>query len=67
MTGRPYSIVFDGWSNDSTHFLGMFVSLPNVCKGGGEPSMWLLALAPMLDETSFDVATHYEFILETLN
>ncbi|ETV72065.1 hypothetical protein H257_12857 [Aphanomyces astaci] len=30
MAGRPYSIVFDGWSNDSTHFLGMFVSLPNV-------------------------------------
>ncbi|RQM27525.1 hypothetical protein B5M09_007643 [Aphanomyces astaci] len=28
--------------------------------------MWLLAFAPMLDETSFDAATHYEFILETL-
>ncbi|RLO07788.1 hypothetical protein DYB28_011588 [Aphanomyces astaci] len=39
MAGRPYSIVFDGWSNDSTHFLGIIVSLPNVCKGGGEPVM----------------------------
>ncbi|KAF0709080.1 hypothetical protein AaE_012983 [Aphanomyces astaci] len=40
--------------------------LPNVCKGSGEAVMWLLAFAPMLDETSFDAATHYEFNLETL-
>ena len=63
--GLPFCLVFDCWSEDSTHFMGLFISYPGV-RADSPPELDLLAFAPMLDETSFTVDVQKTFVLNTL-
>ena len=58
-----FSILFDGWSQDSFHFIGIFVTWP---KENGF-AIHLLAMTPLLDETSLTASNHKALILATLH
>ena len=63
-----YSLIFDGWSEDSTHFIGLFVSFnDNNYNINSSPHLYLLSFAPLLDGTSFTAEKHAEFIRASLN
>lgn len=57
-----FSIIFDGWSQDTYHFIGIFITWP---KENGF-AIHLLAMTPLLDETSLSASSHKELILATL-
>ena len=57
-----YALIFDGWTEDSYHFIGIYITLP---KDNGF-DIHLLAMAPFLDQTSFTASNHKNFILATL-
>lgn len=60
------TLVFDGWSANSTHFIGLFVTYPGKDTDASF-RMHLLRFAPLLDGTSFTAEAHRVFILETLD
>lgn len=63
LAGKLLGLLFDGWSEDGLHMVAIFV----VYEGpDGEAILRLLAVAPMLDETSFDADTHINFMESTL-
>jgi hypothetical protein len=51
-----FNLVFDGWSEDSVHFIGLFIVFPS--KIGTAPSLQLLAFAPLLNELNMNAANH---------
>ena len=55
-----FAIVFDGWTNSSTHYLCVFASFPSNSTNGY--SMRLLTISPMGDECRLDSTQHYEFL-----
>lgn len=63
---KQYALVFDGWSEDAVHFIGLFISLPAE-DASVNPDIYLLAFSPLLDETCFSAANHAAFIESTLN
>ncbi|KAH9134716.1 hypothetical protein AeRB84_019593 [Aphanomyces euteiches] len=65
MGNSPFALVFDGWSVDSTHFVGL---LAFYTTSGEHPvdKLALLAFAPLLEETNFSAENHVDFIRNTL-
>jgi hypothetical protein len=66
-----YALVFDGWSEASRHFIGVFIVYPGKHgrhNGGApaDPEMQLLAFAPLVNETNFTADNHMNFIKATL-
>ena len=67
-----YALVFDGWSEASRHFIGLFIVYPGKQgrHNGGAPAgpeKHLLAFAPLVvDETNFTADNHMKFIKATL-
>lgn len=59
------ALIFDGWTAGSTHFIGVFASLPAPDKEK-LPKLYLLRFAPLLDGTSFTAEAHRIFLMETL-
>ena len=64
-TAPSYALVFDGWSENSTHFIGLFVVHPGK-EYAADPEIHLLAFAPLPDETNFTAENHVNFIKSTL-
>jgi hypothetical protein len=66
-TAPAYALIFDGWSEDSTHFIGLFVAFHVAdCVSASSPHLYLLAFAPLSDGTSFTAEKHAEFIRSNL-
>ena len=61
-----YALVFDGWSEASKHFIGMYIAYP-AKEVDADPVLHLLAFAPLHDETNFTAENHANFIKATLN
>jgi hypothetical protein len=61
---EKFVIVFDGWTERSRHFIGLFA----VCYNSKEnkTEKFLLSIAPPFDEESFDANSHYSFIVDVL-
>lgn len=60
-----FSIIIDGWTKKSTHFIGIFAAYSSATPNGYETV--LLAFSPMLVETGFSANAHIdliEFVLE---
>ena len=60
-----FAIVLDGWTKNSTHFLGVFASYTCIsptskCSNGYETV--LLAFSPFLSETEFTASAHYDLL-----
>ena len=55
-----FSLIFDGWTHITTHYLGVLASWPSDTQG--EYNFALLALSPLEDETSLSAAQHESFI-----
>ena len=55
---EKFAIIFDGWSEDSTHFLGIYAKDP---KG-----QYLLAFTPLYDETDLSAESQSALIFDTL-
>lgn len=62
-----YSVIFDGWTESSRHFIGLFITAPGKFPDS-LPITYLLACAPLTkhDETSFNAENHKDFIVSTL-
>lgn len=56
-----FAIIFDGWSENSTHFVALFASYPDSTSLLGFTTV-LLAFSPMGTETEFTAAQHKEFV-----
>lgn len=54
-----FAIIFDGWSVDTTHYVGVFASFPSRNELGYEKV--LLALSPFFDEDSQSADAYFEF------
>lgn len=66
-----YAHVFDGWSEASRHFIGLFIVYPgkqgrHIGGAPADPEMHLLSFAPLVDETNFTADNHMKFIKATL-
>lgn len=55
----------DGWSEDGTHFIELFLTCPETTLAA-ELRIFLLSFSTLLDETNFNAANHVTFIRETL-
>ena len=61
-----YALVFDGWSEASKHFIGMYIVFP-AKEVDADRDLYLLAFAPLHDdETYFTAENHANFINTTL-
>ena len=60
-----FSLVFDGWSCDTTHYLCVFASFPADC--ATRCTMRLLSFSPMGDELQLDTQQHIEFLTYVLD
>ena len=61
-----FAVVFDGWSEDATHFIGLFITCP-ATEPATEYLMYLLSFSPLQDETNFNADNHSTFIRSTLD
>ena len=61
-----YALVFDGWSEGSKDFIGMYIVFP-AKEVDADHVLYLLAFAPLHDETNFTTEDHANFIRATLN
>ena len=57
---EKFALVIDGWTKNSTHFVGVFASCP-VANSQGYDSA-LLSFSPLFSETSFTANDHYQFL-----
>ena len=64
-TAPLFALLFDGWTEDSTHFVGLFIVYPGKTPSD-DPGLHLLAFAPLLDETNFTAVNHANFIKASL-
>lgn len=62
---NKFALVFDGWTNRMTHFLGVFASFPDSNQEGY--SVRLLAFSPFEDEASLGRDEHIRFLDFVLN
>lgn len=62
-----FDFVFDGWTNNFIHFIGLFITLPAKDATASSLDIHLLAFAPLLDETYITEVIHRDFFLETLD
>ena len=60
-----FGIVFDGWTDHSTHYVAIFASYSK--KNVAEPRNTLLAIAPLLDEESMSASAHKDFLEAVLS
>ena len=60
-----FALVLDGWTKNSTHFLGVFASSASPNINGFETV--LLAFSPFLSEKEFTATAHYELLEFILN
>ena len=60
-----YALVLDEWTEDSTHYIGIFVSCLRT-DHTAPPYFFLLSISPLLDETNFTATNHGNFIRSTL-
>ena len=60
-TATTFALVFDGWSEDSTHFIGLFIVYPGK-EHTADPEINLLTVAPLLDETNCTAKNHVNFM-----
>ncbi|KAI9346452.1 hypothetical protein BDR26DRAFT_954536 [Obelidium mucronatum] len=63
---KVFALIFDGWSENFEHFIGLFISFGLWSGTQFENHRILLAFAPLLDETQLNAQNHVEFIKETL-
>ena len=66
-----FGIILDGWTHNSTHYVGVFATYPGAMQHGsgseGEQGQQvLLAMLPLLDEERMDAASHSDFIKATV-
>lgn len=61
---KKFAIVFDGWSANQTHFVGMFATYPNQFECGYEKT--LLGISPFENEDSQSADAHIEYITYVL-
>ena len=62
---EKFALIIDGWTKNSTHFVGVFASFPASNENGYETV--LLAFSPMFSETTFDASEHFNFISRFIN
>jgi hypothetical protein len=60
------ALVCDGWSEASKHFIGLYIVYPATKVDDADPVMYLLAFAPLHDETNFTAENYANFIKATL-
>ena len=60
-----FALLFDSWTEYSTHFVGLFIVYPGK-EPSDDPGLHLLAFAPLLDQTNFAVVNHANFINASL-
>lgn len=58
-----FALVFDGWTRFNTHYLAIFAMYLD----GNQQKAVLLAIAPPIDEESYDADEHITFIEHTLD
>ena len=63
LTNHRFAIVFDGWTRFAVHYLALFA----VYKKKGQKRVVLLAIAPPIDEESYNADEHITFIEGTLS
>ena len=66
-----FGIIMDGWTNNSTHYVGVFATYPGTTQCGsgseGEQSKQvLLAMSPLIGRERMNAASHSDFINKTL-
>lgn len=61
-----FAIVFDGWSEDSTHFIAIFAVYIKEIEGKATKAQHLLAFTPLLDETDLSADSQSALIIDTL-
>lgn len=64
---QRFSIIFDGWSSNGHHFIGLFVQAPDPKHHDADPVSVLLSCSPLLDETSFTAQGHFDYINSILH
>lgn len=57
---EKFCLIFDGWSNGDTHYLGVFATYPSENSVGYERV--LLTFSPLQDESSLKAEEHLEFM-----
>jgi hypothetical protein len=60
-----FALLFDGWIEDSTHFVGLFIVYPGK-EPSDDPVLHLLTFAPLSDQTNFTTVNHANFIKASL-
>ena len=60
-----FALLFDGWTENSTHFVGLFIVYPGK-ELSDDPGLHLLTFAPLLDETNFAAVNYAKFIKVSL-
>ena len=55
-----FTLVFDGWSHNSTHYLAVFASYPAPTEKGY--AVRLLTVSPLIDESNLSAKEHEEFM-----
>jgi len=65
---QKFAVVFDGWSEDSTHFIGIFAVFISDEAEAAERKIkrHLLAFTPLLDETDLSANSQSALIVDTL-
>ncbi len=58
-------LIFDGWTSDSTHYLGVFATFPSRATSVYE--MRLLTVSPLADESRLDTDEHIEYLTYILH
>ena len=64
-TAPLFALLFDGWTENSTHFVGLFIVYPGK-EPSDDPGLHLLAFAPLSDQTNFTAVNHANFIKASL-
>ncbi|RHY62366.1 hypothetical protein DYB34_013738 [Aphanomyces astaci] len=62
LDNTPFAVVFDGWTENTHHFVGLFATVPTAMSY----DTMLLSFEPLLDETSMTAEIHKTFILKSL-
>ena len=57
---EKFTLVIDGGTKNSTHFVGVFASYPAANSQGHDSA--LLSFSPLFPETSFTANDHYQFL-----
>ncbi len=61
---KTIALVFDGWSQCSTHYIAVYASFPS--KNDNRYDTRLLAISLLEDETSLNAEEHHQFLTYVL-